>query len=164
MTKKVRKSFKDFYTNEKHEMMFEKTFSKYYKRGHWGEMRKELIREQQKDWWEKLKNLIEEKDYGSLLMAVGHRKNKVSREMFSKLTGINIKQKTTKIIKETLREYCLKEDILSRKELIDALEDMDVPQMRINKMDIGWLQRNLGIRNSKHPKFKQVMITLREMK
>jgi hypothetical protein len=109
MKSNVRKSFKNFYIHEKHEYIFEKIFNKYYKRGHWGEMREDLIREQQKDWWEKLKGLIENRDYGSLYMAVNHRKNMVSREMFSKLTGINIKQKTSKIIQETLQEFCITE-------------------------------------------------------
>jgi len=112
-----RRSFKQFYRQEKEEKIFEKTFEKFYKRGHFGKIKKDLIRGQQKDWYDKLKNLIDDRDYGSLLMAVGHRKNKVSRELFSRLTGINIKQKTTKIIEKTLKDFCLRESHLDFEKL-----------------------------------------------
>lgn len=36
-------------------------------------------------------------------------------------------------------------------ELQDALNGMDIPQMR--KRDIGWLNRNISINNSNHPNF-----------
>lgn len=99
--------FKEFYFKSKDEKTFNIIFEKWYNRGHWGVIDKQKIKTQQYDWYMKLKKMINEKDYGSLLMSVEHRQNKVSREMFSILTNINIKKKTTKIIKEKLKDFCL---------------------------------------------------------
>lgn len=53
-------------------------------------------------------------------------------------------------------------DIFSAMELAStliALKDMDVPRerMSLTRWNVGWLQRNLGFRNSKHPQFNEVM-------
>lgn len=37
--------------------------------------------------------------------------------------------------------------------LHSLIEGMDVPSLR--KSDIGWLNRNLGVRNSNHPNFEK---------
>ena len=39
----------------------------------------------------------------------------------------------------------------AKRELKQILSDMDVPERRHD--DIGWLNRNMHIRNSEHPKF-----------
>jgi hypothetical protein len=44
---------------------------------------------------------------------------------------------------------------MARTELEGLLWDMDVSEQRFN--DMGWLRRNLGIRNSHHPSFKRAM-------
>lgn len=40
-------------------------------------------------------------------------------------------------------------------QLQELLEDMDVPKRRLT--DLQWLKRNLGIRNSSHPDFKEAI-------
>jgi hypothetical protein len=50
-------------------------------------------------------------------------------------------------------------------ELIAILHIMDVPNKRKNISDasnISWLLRNLAIRNSSHPKFKEVIELLKQ--
>lgn len=47
-------------------------------------------------------------------------------------------------------------------DLKKLLDEMDVPELRKN--DVWWLSRNLGIRNSKHPKFKEAMKLIEERK
>jgi hypothetical protein len=50
-------------------------------------------------------------------------------------------------------------------ELIAILHTMDVPNKRKNISDasnISWLLRNLAIRNSSHPKFKEVIELLKQ--
>jgi len=101
--------FKEFYKKEKEEHFFDKVFEKYYNRGHFGKIEKKLIREQQHDWFKKLKILINERDFQGLMLALGERKNKISRELFQKLTGLKIKAKTTKIIEQTLEDFCFNE-------------------------------------------------------
>ena len=100
------RGFKDFYKKEKEELFFEKVFEKYYNRGHFGKINKKLIKEQQHDWYKKLKKLINEKDHQGLMLALGERKNKISRELFQKLTGLRIKSKTTKVIEQILEDFC----------------------------------------------------------
>ena len=103
--------FKKYYTEQKDDIIFEKTFDKFYKRGHFGKIDRKEICKQQKDWFLKLKDIINEKDYGSLMTVVGHRDNQVTRELFTKLTKINIKKKKVNYIKEKLKEYCYNEVI-----------------------------------------------------
>lgn len=116
--------FKNYYNEQKDDILFEKTFDKFYKRGHFGKINRDEIRTQQKDWFEKLKNIIQEKDYGSLLTVIGHRDNQVTRELFTKLTKINIKKKKINLIKEKLKEYCYNEVITKpKKRFKDMIED-----------------------------------------
>ena len=103
--------FRNYYNKRKYDVIFENTFDKFYKRGHFGKIDRDIIHEQQKGWFLKLKDIINEKDYGSLMTVVGHRDNQVTRELFSKITKINIKKKKVKYIKEKLREYCFNEVI-----------------------------------------------------
>lgn len=100
-------NFKAFYFETKDKKTFEKIFEKYYKNGHWGKIDKEKIKSQQFDWYFKLKRMVEERDWESIFMSVENRDHKVSREMVSKLTNINIKKKAGKIIKQRLQEFCL---------------------------------------------------------
>ena len=39
--------------------------------------------------------------------------------------------------------------------LADLLIHMDVPAYRVERMDLGWLHRNLGINNGNHPDFEE---------
>jgi hypothetical protein len=115
--------FSEYYKEQKDDIIFEKTFDKFYKRGHYGKMDRVEICTQQKEWFLKLKTIIQEKDYGSLMTVVGHRNSQVTRELFSKLTKINIKKKRAEYIKERLKEYCYNEVIKKkRKKFKDMIE------------------------------------------
>lgn len=46
-------------------------------------------------------------------------------------------------------------------EILDIIQGMDVPEYR--KEDVGWLLRNLGIRNSKHPNFQIAIDELKKI-
>ena len=50
----------------------------------------------------------------------------------------------------------------SNNELQQLLERMDVPTLRRN--DMGWLTRNLGIRNSEHPDFNRAIELIKQSK
>ena len=45
--------------------------------------------------------------------------------------------------------------------LQELIEDMEVPDFR--RTDLGWLSRNLGIWNHKHPNFKEAMGLIKEL-
>jgi hypothetical protein len=99
--------FKAFYNELKCEEIFNKVFTKYYNRGHWGNITRKKIYEQQKDWFYKLRNIINEANYDDLLSVVGNRDNQVTREYFGKLTRITIKKKRLQYVKEKLMEFCI---------------------------------------------------------
>ena len=52
---------------------------------------------------------------------------------------------------------------LSKEEILKILNDMDVPQMRINTFDRAWLLRNLAVRNKEHKDFKKVITALKKI-
>lgn len=45
--------------------------------------------------------------------------------------------------------------------LIDILNTMDVPILRKN--DLGWLKRNLAVRNRNHPDFYRAMTIIHDL-
>ena len=45
--------------------------------------------------------------------------------------------------------------------LAEILKKMDIPPYRVD--DVGWLSRNLGVRNSKHPDFREAMALLKPL-
>lgn len=45
--------------------------------------------------------------------------------------------------------------------LIDILNTMDVPILRKN--DLGWLKRNLAVRNRNHPDFHRAMTIIHDL-
>lgn len=45
--------------------------------------------------------------------------------------------------------------------LIDILNTMDVPSLR--KHDLGWLKRNLAVRNRNHPDFYRAMTIIHDL-
>ena len=103
----MNKSFKHFYNLSKSpEDLFEGTFNKFYNRKHFGDIDKEMIKQQQLDWFNKLRVIIENRDLECLIDAICHRNNKVSRELFEKLTGVEVRKNTSKKIREKLIEYC----------------------------------------------------------
>ena len=46
-------------------------------------------------------------------------------------------------------------------ELELILDSMDIPEMR--RQDLGWLNRNLAVRNSNHPDFMRAMQLIKEL-
>lgn len=47
------------------------------------------------------------------------------------------------------------------KELKNILDTMDVPELR--KQDLGWLKRNLAVRNRSHPEFHRAMTIIHDL-
>jgi hypothetical protein len=52
--------------------------------------------------------------------------------------------------------------IEGRKRLLEILATMEIPQMRLERRDWKWMMRNIGVRNSQHPNFKETVKLLRE--
>lgn len=52
-------------------------------------------------------------------------------------------------------------DMQAVNELQEILKTMDVPKGR--KWDMGWLRRNLAVRNSEHPQFARAMELVRKL-
>ena len=49
-----------------------------------------------------------------------------------------------------------------RRRLLEILETMEVPQMRLDRRDWKWMMRNISVNNSGHPDLKEVVQLLRE--
>lgn len=49
-------------------------------------------------------------------------------------------------------------------ELVNSIKEMDLPEDRkyINRENLMWLQRNLGIKNSEHDHFNRAMVLIKE--
>lgn len=45
-------------------------------------------------------------------------------------------------------------------ELKEILDTMDIPEQR--KTDMGWLWRNIGVRNSDHPMFDEARLLIKK--
>jgi hypothetical protein len=100
-------SFKKFYeTSKGPEYLFEKVFNKFYTRGHWGKIDRDMIRNQQWDWFNKLSIMIESKDLEGLIQSLSHRDCKVSRDMFEKLTNISLHKMKSKLVEKELTKFC----------------------------------------------------------
>ena len=56
---------------------------------------------------------------------------------------------------EELNPY---EDISNQERLAELLKDFDIPEFRreINQWNVGWMIRNIAIRNRDNPNFKEV--------
>lgn len=50
----------------------------------------------------------------------------------------------------------------NRKRLLEILETMEVPQMRLDRRDWKWMMRNISVNNSAHPDLKEAVQLLRE--
>lgn len=92
---------------------FDKVFEKYYEAGYFGDIDKEEIREHQKEWFNTLNRLIEERNGFELYESLSPLENKISREYFSEMTGINIKYETKESVLNIIKEFInkFKEDI-----------------------------------------------------
>ena len=50
----------------------------------------------------------------------------------------------------------------NRKRLLEILETMEIPQMRLDRRDWKWMMRNISASNSDHPDLKEAVQLLRE--
>lgn len=89
---------------EEYNTVFEKIFEKYYRKGYFGEIPKELIKETQYKWFCKLVHTINEKKHDDLIPFITNHNNKITRQYFSKITGKDIQLKGKKEIIEILNK------------------------------------------------------------
>ena len=52
--------------------------------------------------------------------------------------------------------------IQGRRRLLDILETMSIPKMRLDRRDWKWMMRNIGVQNREHPNLKEAVKLLRE--
>jgi len=76
------------------------------------------------------------------------RRNQISHDLL---------EDTSQEIRDNMKRFS--EVIL---ELSPILDSMDIPETR--KEDLGWLNRNLGIRNSNHPEYEKAMSLIKELR
>ena len=50
----------------------------------------------------------------------------------------------------------------NRKRLLEILEAMELPEMRLERRDWKWRMRNISVNNSGHPDLKEAVQLLRE--
>ena len=106
--------FSEFYKIEREQKeIFHKVFNKYYNKGYFGSLDREDILEHQKLWFEKLSWFIKEKSEFELLNCLCSKESKISRELFSEITGHNVKHKTKEVVFDIVRKYVneAKEDL-----------------------------------------------------
>jgi hypothetical protein len=98
--------FKEYYHNNKKDtILFERIFEKFYKKGYFGDIDKENIRIVQYEWYKTMKKVIREKDAFILFQSLTNKENHISREYFSKLTGIDVRHKTKEVVVDVIKEF-----------------------------------------------------------
>lgn len=100
-------SFLSFYNLQCKDKIFERTFDKFYKNGHFGSLDKILIKEDQKEWFDKLVTLIKDKNGAELFAVMESFESKFSRECFDKIVGTKIKYKDRDILKNEIRKFIM---------------------------------------------------------
>ena len=50
----------------------------------------------------------------------------------------------------------------NRKRLLEILETMELPEMRLERRDWKWMMRNIAINNREHPDLQEAVQLLRE--
>lgn len=100
-------SFLSFYNLNRKDKIFEKTFNKFYTAGHFGKIDKTLIEKDQKEWFDKLVLLIQEKNSDELFAVMESFESKFSRECFDKIMGSKIKYKDRNIVKEEIQKFLM---------------------------------------------------------
>lgn len=99
-------SFKHFYYKAKTDKqeIFESVFEKYYSKGYFGKISKNVIKESQQKWYDKWLLLLEEGDKDSLMLVLENRENVLSREWFDSIYGENILEASRNDIEEKLNK------------------------------------------------------------
>jgi hypothetical protein len=86
--------FTEFYDlHKKYKIIFNEIFDMYYEKGYFGAVSKAEVRISQYKWFCKLIEVIESKQDKILEPFVANHNNKITREYYSKVTGINLKRK-----------------------------------------------------------------------
>jgi len=52
--------------------------------------------------------------------------------------------------------------IEGRRRLLEILETMEIPEMRMTRRDWKWMMRNINAKNSEHPDLKEAVQLLKE--
>lgn len=82
--------------------IFEQVFDKYYKKGFFGTLSEQVVKKQQRSWFEKFLVIMETKDYEGLMLSLEDRQNLVTREWFSRLCETDIMDKSRKEIEKVI--------------------------------------------------------------
>jgi predicted AAA+ superfamily ATPase len=93
--------FKEFYKakyDEKTEI-FESVFEKNYAKGCFGNIKKDVIKEQQFNWFNKFQMILEEREIPNILSILANRDNVCTREWFSRIYNTDILEKSREEIK-----------------------------------------------------------------
>lgn len=94
--------FKTFLKDQtNYSSIFESSFDKFYTKGYYGTIKREEIREQQKDWFDKFLLILEEGDI-SLMMSILSARDSICREWFSSIYQVEVKEYGKKEMLEEL--------------------------------------------------------------
>lgn len=96
--------FKQFLKSQNNVSIFESTFEKYYNKGHFGSIDKQTIKEQQLDWFEKFLLVLEEGDISTIMSILSSRDYCCTREWFSNIHKVDIKELGKKEILEEVKK------------------------------------------------------------
>ncbi len=94
--------FKEYYECT---LAFDKVFERYYARGYFGTINKEEIKESEKIWFDKFTKMLLEKHVEYMKYILGNYENKLSREYFTEITGIDVKYKSKEDINSILEKH-----------------------------------------------------------
>jgi RecG-like helicase len=98
-------NFSKYYElQKKYKDIFNKIFESYYENGYFGKVSKNDIKESQYIWFCRLVKAIETNQETSLETFISNHNNKITREYYSNLTGINFKRKKKLEVIELLKK------------------------------------------------------------
>lgn len=94
-------SFKEYFElNKKYKIMFDDLFNEYYDSGYFGKIKKKDIKKAQMKWFCKVIHIVEHKRASTLLPM-----NRLTKDMVSILSGIELSNKPNKMIEEIIRGF-----------------------------------------------------------
>lgn len=99
-------TFKNFYYSNKDNKfnIFESVFEKYYSKGYFGKLDRQIIKEQQMSWFKKFLLILEENDKDTIKFILNNRDNIMSREWFSQIYKEDIVEKSRHEIEESVEK------------------------------------------------------------
>lgn len=87
------------------QQIFEDVFNRFYNNGYFGTVDIDLIKNKQMDWFYTLLDLINNRSKMDLLIILLSANNKISREWFYLITGLDIRYKNKEIIIKTIESF-----------------------------------------------------------